>query len=241
MHLALKDGITTIRGVDLYVHRDNADVYPFMPGEIVAYGSFTGAACGSPWWNDTYYIAIKHENIVIVYGEIILNGSLFALSSQGQLANRHSCVGRHVTINTNLGTVIPVTKNRHIEYPYHNSKMLHVEIYNADEFKASKVDEWELDKKQPTALINPTQFLLSLQKKEPVKMPHVPADEPIDLNKVIHKQNETILSLRDRIQNYKVLGLFFCFLHFCYSFCPEGKNHEYNPCNNRRNSRIQSL
>jgi len=58
-------------GVDLYVHRDNADVYPFMPGEIVAYGSFTGAACGSPWWNDTYYIAIKHENIVIVYGEII--------------------------------------------------------------------------------------------------------------------------------------------------------------------------
>ena len=43
-------------GVDLYVHRDNAIVYPFEDGEIVAHGSFTGVECGSPWWNTTEYV-----------------------------------------------------------------------------------------------------------------------------------------------------------------------------------------
>ncbi len=134
-------------GVDLYVHRDNAIVYPFENGEIVSLGPFTGTLCGSPWWNDTSYVAIKHGDFVVVYGEI-------KLRSQSEIF-----IGRTVTTKDSLGSVVPVTKNRHPEYPYHNNKMLHVELHKAENFDAARVDEWEIDKKQPGCLLDPTDYV----------------------------------------------------------------------------------
>lgn len=145
-------------GVDLYVHRNNAIAYPFLDGEIVDYGHFTGTLCNSPWWNNTHYIAVKHNNRVIVYGEILLSNDF--ISQDGVVNNKH--IGTEVTKRTALGVVVPVTKNRHPEYFYHNNKMLHVELYDASKFRAARVDEWELDKKQPGALLDPTEFLLAM-------------------------------------------------------------------------------
>jgi hypothetical protein len=148
-------------GVDLYVHRNNAVVYPFLGGEIVDYGHFTGTFCNSPWWNNTHYIAIKHDERVVVYGEILLSNDF--ISQDGVVNNKH--IGTGVTRRTALGVVIPVTKNRHPEYFYHNNKMLHVELYDASKFRAARVDEWELDKKQPGALLDPTEFLLTMPER----------------------------------------------------------------------------
>lgn len=149
-------------GVDLYVHRSNAIVFPFLDGEIVDYGHFTGTFCNSPWWNNTHYIAVRHGDHVIVYGEVAL-GNAF-IDQAGVVSDGH--IGDKVTTKTPLGVIIPVTKNRHVEYFYHNNKMLHVEMYDATKFRAAKVDEWELDKKQPNALLDPTAYLLrSLDKK----------------------------------------------------------------------------
>jgi hypothetical protein len=129
-----------------------------LDGEIVGYGHFTGTFCNSPWWNNTHYIAIKHDEYVIVYGEVLLGNDY--IGQDGAVNNRH--IGTMVTRQTPLGVVIPVTKNRHPEYCYHNNKMLHVELYDANKFRAAKVDEWELDKKQPDALLDPTDFLLAI-------------------------------------------------------------------------------
>jgi len=146
-------------GVDLYVHRDNAIVYPFADGEVVDYGHFTGTFCNSPWWNNTHYIAVKHDEHVVVYGEILLSNDF--IGRQGGIVNNKH-IGKKVTRQTPLGVIVPVTKNRHTEYLYHNNKMLHVELYDASKFRAARVDEWELDKKQPGALLDPTEFLLSM-------------------------------------------------------------------------------
>ena len=67
--------------------------------------------------------------------------------------------------NDALGLIIPVTNKRHPEYEYHNCKMLHVELYNADTFRDAAVDEWELDDKQPGSLLDSTNYIIRLQKK----------------------------------------------------------------------------
>jgi hypothetical protein len=137
-------------GVDLYVHRSNAAVYPFEDGEIVAHGFFTGIECGSPWWNTTEYIAIKSGEYVTVYGEIETDEFVPE-------------IGKKVTTKDRIGKVIPVTKNRHPEFHYHNNKMLHVERHLAHKFHDTSVSEWEIDKKQPDILLDPTEFLQSIK------------------------------------------------------------------------------
>ena len=148
-------------GVDLYVHRNNAVVVPFEDGEIVSYGHFTGTFCNSPWWNNTHYIAVKSGDKVFVYGELVLDQTF--IDADGKILKTH--IGEKVTTSTILGTIIPVTKERRIEYPYHNNKMLHFEMYDAKTFVDAAVDEWEIDKKQPGSLLDPTEYALRLLKK----------------------------------------------------------------------------
>ena len=56
-------------GIDLYGGAYCA-VGPFEEGEVVHIGQFTGAAVGSPWWNDTYSVSVQGRSGIIVYGEI---------------------------------------------------------------------------------------------------------------------------------------------------------------------------
>jgi len=149
-------------GIDLYMHRNNSTARALEDGEVVSYGHFTGKQGNSPWWNDTHYIAIKHGKYVVVYGEILLPYSFIASIDD----NDKAFVGTKIEQNDELGLIIPVTKKRHPEYEYHNNKMLHVELYNADTFRDAAVDEWELDNKQPNSLLDPYEYIKNIWKRD---------------------------------------------------------------------------
>ncbi len=117
-------------GVDLYCD-PGEPVYAMDPGVVVQVGVFTGEAVGSPWWNETNYVAIRNVHLIIVYGEI---------SSNLQ-------VGDHVVRGQKIGRVVRVLKHDK-GLP---TTMLHLELYNE---KFDGPVDWSLDAEQPESLEN---------------------------------------------------------------------------------------
>ncbi len=143
-------------GVDLYVHRPNAIVYPFEDGEIVGAGQFTGHEIGMPFWNTTYYISVKSGDKVIVYGEIKIDDDFGT--------DWRKIIGQKVTTQTKLGVIIPVVNERKPQYEYHNTKMLHVEMFEASKYHLGFGSDWGPVnsygvREEPIGIINPTEYL----------------------------------------------------------------------------------
>ena len=150
-------------GVDIYCHHENKPVFPFEDGEIVNMGQFTGEQIGMPWWNTTWFIAVKSGDFVTVYGEIQIeleqDENDDGIYSGVYYPNYKYKVGDHVTTKDRLGHVIPVVNNRHPEYQNHNTKMLHVERFEADKFNIGFHQPWDEGTPMPEGLLNPTEFL----------------------------------------------------------------------------------
>ncbi len=148
-------------GVDLYCHYENKPVFPFEDGEIIDMGQFTGKEIGMPWWNTTYYVSVKSGEFVTVYGEIKVECSKIGehLWGGGILYPCKYNIGDKVTTKDRLGVVIPVVNKRHPEYENHNTKMLHVERFEADKYKIGFHQPWDEGNPQPEGLLNPTEFL----------------------------------------------------------------------------------
>lgn len=127
-------------GVDLYANEGDR-VYAMVTGTVVArIEDFTGAGCGMPWWNDTSALAIEDENGVWIYGEIKIGVDIK--------------VGQVITKGTDIGGVKQVLK----EDKGRPMSMLHLERYTVG--TKESVGLWELNKPQPTNLLDPTPELI---------------------------------------------------------------------------------
>ena len=128
-------------GVDLYTKR-GMDVYAVEDGKVIDIGLFTGAAVGSPWWNETSYVYIEGESGIVCYGEI----ELAEIIVPGFAARRGEWIG----------DVTPVLKKGpKPEIPFHSDCMLHIELY-VHGFTVGQEKEWLIGAPQPAYLIDPT-------------------------------------------------------------------------------------
>ena len=128
-------------GVDLYTEKDQ-QVHAVEDGIIIDKGQFTGAAMGSPWWNDTWYIYVEGESGIVCYGEI-QGCPEIAKVKRGEV----------------IAWVTPVLKNgSKPEIPFHSPSMLHIELY-VHGFTVGQEKEWLLGAPQPSYLIDPTEKL----------------------------------------------------------------------------------
>lgn len=123
----------THEGIDLYC-QENDEVLSITDGKIIDINFFTGEKVGSPWWNNTYYVAIEYKDFIIVYGEIKVNDNLK--------------IGDSIKKGDTLGYVIPVLKSSKNDRPMN---MLHLELYDKNYYTEPK--EWI--EKKPDGLLSP--------------------------------------------------------------------------------------
>lgn len=125
-------------GIDLYCE-DQAEVFAVEDGVVVGMGLFTGSEAQSPWWNDTYFCAIKGKSGIVVYGEIkcILE------------------VGQKVKAGQLIGQVIQVLKTNKGK----PMNMLHLELYEI----FTEPLWWKLNEDCPVGLLDPTSLLTSIK------------------------------------------------------------------------------
>lgn len=132
-------------GVDIYCNFGD-EVYSCQSGEIVKIIPFTGEIAGSPWWNNTYCILVKHKHFYINYGEISPLDDLF--------------VGQKIKQGFLLGYVVPVLKKN----KGRPMNMLHLEMYDKDsELCQIPIKSWNLDTIKHEYLIDPTNYLLNFE------------------------------------------------------------------------------
>lgn len=135
-------------GVDIYCQQGD-EVFAMECGEIVKIIPFTGQIAGSPWWNNTYCVVVKHKNFYANYGEIIPLDDLF--------------VGQKLKEGNLIGYVTPVLK----EDKGRPMSMLHLEMYKSE---TSLIDvptkSWDLDQARPNGLLNPTGYLIKYLTKD---------------------------------------------------------------------------
>lgn len=128
-------------GIDLYC-LEGSQVFAMNMGIVVDVFQFTGAAVGSPWWNDTYAIAIEDATGIWLYGEL-------------------NCpklyVGDRVKYGQSIGTVARVLRND----KGRPTSMLHLERYRRGCTAFAPI--WLIDQPQPSMLIDPTSLLLQFQ------------------------------------------------------------------------------
>ena len=128
----------THEGVDLYCV-EHEPVFAMESGVVVAIMKFTGPHAGTPWWHDTFAVAVSGHHGVINYGEInpASNLEVGAFVSRGQLLG-------------NVLTVLRKDKGRPRD-------MLHLELYEPD----AKISQgWEVGGLKPRGLLDPTELLL---------------------------------------------------------------------------------
>ena len=134
-------------GIDLYVEGNNR-VWPCEPGVVVKVGQFTGGA-ESPWWTDTWAIAIRGESGVINYGEIY----------EPDLK-----VGDRVNISDPIGVVKNVVRPERArpDIPGHSIYMLHLELYSDLDEKEDWAHWHHMDYNipRPKNLLDPLPMLL---------------------------------------------------------------------------------
>lgn len=126
-------------GVDLYCE-PGSSVVAIEDGRVVKIEDFTGAAAGSPWWNDTKAVLVLGASGVVCYGEIEPRVRYSDYVKEGQQIG----VVRTV-LKKNKG--LPMT-------------MLHFELY---ERWVRNTVVWELGKDKPEGLKDPTWLLKELR------------------------------------------------------------------------------
>ena len=130
-------------GVDLYCD-DGQNVSTIADGTVVGIGQFTGKAVNSEWWEDTWYVMIEHQNIVILYGELY------------KPILPHIRHGEKIRGNRGIGRVKRVLrKDKGLPMA-----MLHVEAYELG--YRGEPCYWDLELPQPRYLIDPTIVLQEL-------------------------------------------------------------------------------
>lgn len=145
-------------GVDLYVP-SGTRVYAVEAGEIVDIQPFTGVHAGSPWWENTWAIAVHGKSGIIVYGEIrvspYFNDLVFPWQPNIGIKRRFYTV----RCGQCLGNVVSVL--------HHNKgrpqSMLHLELYHHD--APNIMVEWKHGQDKPVGLLDPTQYLLEAKKR----------------------------------------------------------------------------
>lgn len=159
-------------GVDLYC-APRTPVFAGFNGTIVDVNEeFTGGEM-SPWWAETYSIAIQPDDdhqltnsVVVLYGEL-----LPADYTDEQDPDR-IVPGAEVKAGDIIGyvqAVLPASKRR-LDIPGHNNAMLHLEMHDAARYtmynwtknkKSRLTPEWVYSDRKPTGLIDPTEQLLT--------------------------------------------------------------------------------
>ena len=132
-------------GIDLYC-AENDLVYAVEDGEITGIEKFTGPSDNSPWWLDTECVLVYGNSGTVCYGEII------PIIKPIQ-------IGTRIKQGTLIGSVTPVLPQNRFrpDIPGHSTSMLHLELYEGRQTKAST--SW-LDSKQKF-LRDPTPYLLN--------------------------------------------------------------------------------
>lgn len=132
-------------GVDIYT-QNREPVYAIRDGVVVSKGVFTGIKMDSPWWNETFYLAIKSGELIFLYGEIEeVNFKIGDLIKRGQEISK-------------VKQVLPDHKLRS-DIEGHSTSMLHLELYNLH--ANFNPVEWPLSEEKPKFLLDPTTFLLT--------------------------------------------------------------------------------
>ena len=128
-------------GVDLYCSEWDT-VRAISSGIVMYIGNFTGIAAGSPWWNDTQCILIRHDelNVCFNYGEVRVSEFL----SVGDFVREGETVGY-------VKTVLRTNKGRPMN-------MLHLEAYSKE--TKEPIKEWASDSDKPDNLLDPTPYLI---------------------------------------------------------------------------------
>lgn len=132
-------------GVDLYTQQ-GAPVYSVAEGVVLGLYPFTGEHAGSPWWEETWCVMVRHvvqgHAFCLNYGEIVPVKGLQA----GQAIGAGAVLG-HVS------RVLKKDKGR-------PTTMLHLEQYTPD--MVAPVKEWPLGHEKPAGLLDPTTLLKKL-------------------------------------------------------------------------------
>ena len=130
-------------GVDLYAPV-GCPVHAMESGKVIKIDWFTGKEIGMPWWESTRAIYIEGYTGVFNYGEV--------------QEREHLKVGDTVNKGDYIGHVIQVLK----KYKGRPQSMLHVELYHHGH--TDDWGSWEIDKKKPEHLLDPTSHLLAMSK-----------------------------------------------------------------------------
>lgn len=119
-------------GLDIYCDV-GTEVVAVEDGVVVGIQYFTGKMLRSPWWNDTFCVAVKGKSGVVNYGEIDYN--------------RELSVGDKVKRGDAIGTVLAVLKKD----KGRPTSMLHFELYENFDSKHG----WPADLEEPNDLRDP--------------------------------------------------------------------------------------
>lgn len=137
----------THEGIDLYCNPGDI-VQCCEEGIITGVYPFTGEHCGSPWWNETWCVVVKHIDKVIVYGEL--------MPFMPNIPKGYSVEPTNI-----LGFVEPVLKKN----KGRPMCMLHLEMYDRD---ITESVEWRPFTNKPESLIDPTDYLVSVAQRNSI-------------------------------------------------------------------------
>ncbi len=130
-------------GIDLWCLPD-PPIYAMRDGIVIWQEVFTGPSAGSPWWNDTFALAVQDKTGITLYGEIQVDHEVDLWFNVPQTTKIPVKAGQLV------GTVMTVLK-KDKGVP---TTMLHLERYMLGS-TCSTV--WNLGEPQPRRLLDPTQ------------------------------------------------------------------------------------
>lgn len=131
-------------GVDIYCN-DGDEVVSMEKGVVLSITQFTGKDVGSPWWNDTFAIMIRHKDFTINYGEVT--------PVEGLHVGQNVCPGQTIGF---VRKVLTKDKGRPMS-------MLHMEMYHnypEDYAIIEPIKSWDLGRSKPSELMNPSAYLL---------------------------------------------------------------------------------
>lgn len=129
-------------GVDIYAPKI-ALVYAIQTGIVTAIHQFTGIAVGSPWWHDTYAIAVTDDTGTWVYGEI----QAPRVYHVGDIVQEGHYIAQ-------LKQVLKVDKGRPMT-------MLHFERWKLNYGPHTFL--WQLGHPQPEFILDPAPLLLEIK------------------------------------------------------------------------------
>jgi murein DD-endopeptidase MepM/ murein hydrolase activator NlpD len=129
------------KGVDLYCPV-GTEVFTVEVGKVVDIRWFTGEKANPEWhfWHNTMAISVEGESGVVVYGEIMVSEDIK--------------VGDILEQGEKIGSVIRVLKKD----KGRPTSMLHFALHQHGVLSNGR---WDIDKPQPTGLIDPTNRLIA--------------------------------------------------------------------------------